>query len=114
VSGGPGAGGQVGGSSGGVVKAAVALRPGLRVVRVRGRYFVRVSGTVPRALAGRKLMVQRKVGRRVVLLSRVKIRRDGSFAARVRMPARAVTMRTVLGSTPGTTSAASRFRTLRR
>jgi hypothetical protein len=92
----------------------VVLAPAMTVTRHRGRWAIHVRGHVTRALAGRRLTVQRRSGARVMPIARIAVRRDGRYDAYVRMPSRRAVVRLRAAATPATRAAVSRFRALHR
>lgn len=89
-------------------KATVRLRPRYTLIERRGRVFLRVTGAVSASHATRKVAIQRRVGRRMVTISRPRVNARGRFVATVRVPPRgALSVRTTVGSTPTARAATS-------
>lgn len=106
---GAGAGGL---SPAGTAKATVKLNPAFRLVRSGGRIFLKVSGTLPKAQAGRLVRVQRKLGKRIVTIGGIRVARTGRFSRVLRVHGATLTVRATLGSSASTKAASSVFRRL--
>lgn len=91
-----------------VSKATVSLRPRYALVARGNRIYLRAQGVVSKAQAGRKVAVQRQVGRRMVTISRPRVNAHGRFAVTVRVPRTGpLNVRAQIGSTPTTRAAVS-------
>jgi len=66
-------------------RTAAPPRPTLRLLRSRGKVVLRVRASFPRARAGRALVIERRVGRRTLVLARVVVPRSGRIDRRIAM-----------------------------
>lgn len=107
------------GVAGGVSKSKTATpkpTPALSVVWRKGKPYVSLRLNVPRALSGRVLVLEQKVGRRAVALSRFRAAKAGPLARLVPLSPKAVTKNTVLSlrlsvsATAAATGASSAYR----
>ncbi|MGE3141672.1 MAG: hypothetical protein AB7O53_19665, partial [Thermoleophilia bacterium] len=64
-------------------RTAAPPRPALRILRSGRKAVLRVRATLPRARAGRIVVIERKVGRRVLPLAKVRVPRTGRIDRRV-------------------------------
>jgi hypothetical protein len=102
--------GAVGVPPAGTAKATVRLTPAFRLVRSGGKIFLKVTGTLPKAQAGRLVRVQRKFGKRIVTIGGVRVARTGRFSRLIRVHVTTLSVRTTLASSASTAAAASVFR----
>jgi hypothetical protein len=92
----------------------VRLRSSARVVRRRGVLELRVDVSGPGTLAGRTVLVQRRVGGKVSTIRRVSVGPGGRATTFVRVPrSPAYTLRAVVAAGPSTLGAATPFAAVR-
>lgn len=106
----PGTGGGTGTTPTGTAKATVKLKPAFQLLHSGGKVFLKVSGTLPKAQAGRLVRVQRKVGKRITTIGGIRVARTGRYSRRIRVHAATLSVRTSLGSSASTKAALSVFR----
>lgn len=98
-----------------MVRTAVRLAPAFTATRAGRKVAVRVRLSVPKALAGKRVLVQRRVKAgsrvRVVNVARLKVNGAGRVNSVVRLsPAAAYRLRTKVGATATTKAAVSAFK----
>ncbi len=64
-------------------RTAAPPRPTATVLRVKGKAVLRVRATLPRTAAGRVVVIERQVGRRVLPLAKVTVPRTGRIDRRI-------------------------------
>jgi amidase len=112
--GGGGDAAPVGGGRAATVRRAVTLRATASAVRRGRRVAVKVTVVAPKALAGKRVLLQRRVGRRVVTVARVTVGTSGRAVATVRLaPAKAFRLRVRVAATATTKAAATGFALVR-
>jgi len=67
------------------VRAAVSLRVAFRWDRRSGRLWLRTRGTTAKSLAGRRVFIERRVGRWTVVVARITVGRRGGIDGRFRV-----------------------------
>lgn len=91
-------------------RRAVKLRASAAAVRSGGRVALRVTVLAPKALAGKRVVVQRRIGRRVVTVARVRVGSAGRAVATARLkPAAGYRIRVTVAATPTTRAASTGF-----
>ncbi|MDO8211779.1 amidase [Conexibacter sp. CPCC 206217] len=94
-----------------VVKKSVSLRTSSTAIRNGRAVTVRVTIVAPKALAGKTVAIQRKLGRRIVTIARVKVGKSGRVVATLRLkPAASYRLRTTVAATATTKPATSAFK----
>jgi hypothetical protein len=106
---------QNGGGGGGatppvVTKITLKLKPGYVVQRRGGKTYLRIKGKLPKSQAGRIVIVQRKVGKKVRTLATIRIARNGVFTKLVRVSGRTITVRTRIAASSKAKAAVSPFK----
>jgi hypothetical protein len=93
-----------------VRKITLKLKPGYVIQRRGGKTYLRIKGTLPRSQAGRTVIVQRKVGKKVRTLAKVKIAKNGVFTKLVRVSGTTITVRTRIAASSKAKAAVSPFK----
>ncbi|MDW5596786.1 amidase family protein [Conexibacter stalactiti] len=92
-------------------KKRITLRTSVTARRSGSRVVVRVSVVAPKALAGKRVAIQRRVGGRVVTVARVRVAANGRATATLRLkPAAAYRLRVSAPATATTRAGASAFK----
>jgi hypothetical protein len=93
-----------------VKKITLKLKPGYVIQRRGGKTYLRIKGKLPKSQAGRIVIVQRKVGKKVRTLATIRIARNGVFTKLVRVSGRTITVRTRIAASSKAKAAVSPFK----
>lgn len=94
-------------------RARITLRAAFAAVARSGARGVRVRVAAPRALSGRRVVIERRTGAGIRRVGTARVGRDGVAATTVRLGAGAHRLRVRVSATPTTRAASSAFRTVR-
>jgi amidase len=93
------------------VKRPLSLRTSVTARRSGRAVVVRVTVVAPKALAGKRIAIQRRIGRRVVTVARVKVAASGRASATLRFkPAAAYRLRLKAPATATTKAGTTAFK----